>query len=116
MQTLPDLTSAITRFRSGHQLGPDPLAALYPERRRAWSLFTPQLSDGEIESLRAYLFAYDTLPLAPSDPPVLARNYIAGEWRAAAAPERATPPRPPPRPRPTPAGPRPPPHPPTRPS
>src|SRR5713226_4322670 len=90
MHTLPDLTIAITRFRSGQQLGPDPLASLYPERRRAWSLFTPQLSDGEIESLRAYLFAYDALPFAPSDPPVLARNYIAAEWRAPAAQEHVT--------------------------
>ncbi|MEB3298415.1 MAG: aldehyde dehydrogenase family protein [Candidatus Sericytochromatia bacterium] len=59
-------------------LGLDPLAARYGQRRKAWDLFTPQLSDAEIEALRGYLFP--ALPERPGDEPVKVQNLINGSW------------------------------------
>lgn len=64
--------------------GKDPFATVFESRRAAYSLFTPQMSDAEIEKLRPYIFSYDRLPEKPGDKPVDALNLIAGEWRAAA--------------------------------
>ncbi|MBM3260509.1 MAG: aldehyde dehydrogenase family protein [Candidatus Sericytochromatia bacterium] len=61
-----------------HGLGRDPLAGLYAARRAAWDLFTPQLSDAEIEGLRQYLFP--ELPERPGDAPVVVQNLIDGVW------------------------------------
>ncbi|HEY9854473.1 MAG TPA: hypothetical protein V6D05_01960, partial [Stenomitos sp.] len=77
---LPSLAEAIRAFNLGSQLGVDPLARLYPDRRAAWSLFSVGLRDAELEALRLYLFP-TPLPSTPDDPAVVTRNFIAGEWR-----------------------------------
>jgi acyl-CoA reductase-like NAD-dependent aldehyde dehydrogenase len=83
MDLIPALSPRIDAFRRRDQLGPDPVAALWEERRAGWSLFALGLSDREIEALRSYIFAYERLPDAPADEPVPSYNFIAGEWRAA---------------------------------
>jgi acyl-CoA reductase-like NAD-dependent aldehyde dehydrogenase len=77
------LTRDIEAFNAEGQVGLDPLAALFPGRREAWSLFAPRLSDEEIEALRGYVFCYESLPERPGDAPVAVRNLIGGEWREA---------------------------------
>jgi acyl-CoA reductase-like NAD-dependent aldehyde dehydrogenase len=79
----------IQEFNSRGGLGKDPLSALYRERRKAWSLFAPNLSDADCEVLRPYLFGYGKLPRAPKDPAPRCHNFIAGEWRAPASGEYA---------------------------
>src|SRR5256885_6234972 len=80
------LRSAIRAFNEKGQLGPDPLAARYADRRAAFSLFARQMSDADIETLRPYLFCYPEKGIAqkPGDAKkVVVRNFIAGEWRLA---------------------------------
>ncbi len=84
MLDLNTLRSEIAAFNARGQTGPDPVARLYRERRKQWSLFTPRLSDEEIEALRPYIFCYERLPETPDDKPVPLRNFIGGEWRPAA--------------------------------
>src|SRR5580658_5694938 len=60
--------------------GQDPVAAIYPERRAAFSLFSKNLSDDECEAVRPYLFGRK-IPVAPGDPPVPCLNLIEGEWK-----------------------------------
>ena len=72
----------IAAFRARNQAGADPLAALYSERRKGWSLFSKNLSDAEMEALRPYVFCYDKIPSKPGDAPISIANFIAGEWRA----------------------------------
>jgi acyl-CoA reductase-like NAD-dependent aldehyde dehydrogenase len=60
--------------------GPDPVAALHPTRRAAYSLFTRQMSDAECEALRPYLFGRP-LPRRAGDSPVTCLNLVAGEWK-----------------------------------
>lgn len=81
MLDLTSLSKSIEEFRRRGQLGPDPLAALYRDRRSEWSLYAPLLSDAEMEALRSYIFCYTSLPETPTDPPVQTRNLIAGEWK-----------------------------------
>ncbi|MBS2024091.1 MAG: aldehyde dehydrogenase family protein, partial [Deltaproteobacteria bacterium] len=92
------LTQAIHDFNQRGQLGPDPLGARYQERRAAWSLFSPQMSEADIEGLRAYLFPYATtrgdasaaaIPTKAGERPIEIRNFIAGEWRAPKSGEHA---------------------------
>ena len=83
MLNLESLTRAIEEFNRRGQTGPDPLAALYRDRRSQWSLFAPLLSDAEMEALRPYIFAYARLPETPQDPPVRVHNLVNGEWRTA---------------------------------
>ena len=45
---LDQLKEAVRSFNANGQLGRDPLAALYAERRQAWSLFSIGLRDEEI--------------------------------------------------------------------
>lgn len=78
---LAALGSAVAAFKAAGQLGQDPVAKLYGDRRKAWSLFAGGLRDEEMEALRAYLFPYDTLPEAPGDKPIPAWNLINGEWK-----------------------------------
>ncbi len=59
--------------------GKDPVAALYGERRAAYSLFTRQLSDKACEGLRSYLFGRP-IPHKPGDAPIYALNLVNGEW------------------------------------
>lgn len=78
---IPSLEAAIQAFNQRGQLGADPLAAAYAERRKAWSLFSVGLRDAELEALRGYIFPYAKLPQGPSDAPVAAYNLVAGEWK-----------------------------------
>jgi hypothetical protein len=84
MDFISRIGADLTAFRQRGGLGPDPIAAVYTERRAAWSLFARCMSDAAIEALRPYIFAYDQLPETPDDQPVPSYNFIAGEWRAAA--------------------------------
>src|SRR5690606_35395669 len=84
MLDLKTLRGETEAFNARGQTGPDPVARLYRERRKQWSLFTPRLSDEEIEALRPYIFCYDKLPETPDDQPIPLRNFIGGEWRPAA--------------------------------
>ena len=81
------LAAEIHSFNERGQLGADPLAARYAERRAGYTLFARQLSDADIEALRPYLFCYTELPPRSK---VTVRNFIAGEWRAPASGEHAT--------------------------
>ena len=77
------LKEEIAAFNKRGQLGKDPLGALYDERRKAYSLFSQNLSDAEMESIRSYVFCYQRLPRAVGDAgaPKIS-NFIDGEWRA----------------------------------
>jgi acyl-CoA reductase-like NAD-dependent aldehyde dehydrogenase len=77
------LAEAAKRFQSesiDERGGRDPVAALYAERRAAFSLFSLQLSDAECEALRPYIFTRP-IPRKPGDAPVPCLNLVAGEWR-----------------------------------
>ncbi|MGD0674648.1 MAG: aldehyde dehydrogenase family protein [Polyangiaceae bacterium] len=77
------LAEAAERFLRegiGEHGGPDPLAALYPQRRAAYSLFSLQLNDVQCESLRPYLFGR-RLPRRVGDPPVTCLNLVEGAWQ-----------------------------------
>src|SRR5256885_14093572 len=87
------LKSALRSFNERGQLGPDPLAARYAERRAGYSLFSRMLSDADIEALRPYLFCYTELPPRRK---LTIRNFIGGEWRGAPPRAHGPPPRPPP--------------------
>jgi acyl-CoA reductase-like NAD-dependent aldehyde dehydrogenase len=76
-------------FDEAGGLGPDPVAAAYPQRRQAWGLFAKNLSDEECEALRPYLFGYGRLPRRPGDAAPRFHNFVAGEWRAPAKGEYA---------------------------
>jgi acyl-CoA reductase-like NAD-dependent aldehyde dehydrogenase len=80
------LKTEIRSFNERGQLGADPLAARYVERRAGYSLFARQMSEADIEALRPYLFCYTELPPRKK---VVVRNFIAGEWRAPASGEHA---------------------------
>jgi aldehyde dehydrogenase (NAD+) len=59
--------------------GRDPVAALYPERRAAYSLFSLGLTDADCEALRPYLFGRP-IPHKEGDEPVTCLNLVDGEW------------------------------------
>src|SRR5580693_925323 len=83
--SLARLSEAARHFATeeiDEQGGPDPVAALYPERRASYSLFSLQLGDAHCEALRPYLFGR-AIPRRPGDPPVTCLNLIEGEWRTA---------------------------------
>src|SRR5438552_3055868 len=85
------LQADIRAFNDRGQVGPDPLAARYAERRAGYSLFARQIAEQDIEALRPYLFCYGRhgIPRKPGDPKTTVRNYIAGEWRPPASGEHA---------------------------
>jgi acyl-CoA reductase-like NAD-dependent aldehyde dehydrogenase len=79
------LSAAAQRFASdstGERGGQDPIAALYPERRAGYSLFSLELSDEDCEALRPYLFGH-IIPDRPGQTPPTCLNLVEGEWRAA---------------------------------
>lgn len=78
---LPALRASVRAFNDAGQLGADPLAALYAERRAAWGLFSIGLRDEEMEALRDYVFPYRELPATPDAAPVPAYNLINGQWK-----------------------------------
>jgi acyl-CoA reductase-like NAD-dependent aldehyde dehydrogenase len=80
------LKADLKAFNERGQLGPDPLAARYAERRAGYSLFARMMPDADIEALRPYIFCYRSLP---SKEKVTVRNFVAGEWRAPASGEHA---------------------------
>jgi acyl-CoA reductase-like NAD-dependent aldehyde dehydrogenase len=80
------LRDAATRFLAeaiDERGGRDPVAALYTERRAAYSLFSLQLSDAECEALRPYLFGRP-VPRRTGDKPLVCLNLVEGEWRRTA--------------------------------
>ncbi|MEB3285537.1 MAG: aldehyde dehydrogenase family protein [Candidatus Sericytochromatia bacterium] len=78
---LSALRNAIDAFWKNDQLGQDPLAAAYEDRRKRWNLFSLGLRDEEMEALRKYIFPYRELPNTPSAKPVPAYNLVNGEWK-----------------------------------
>ena len=71
-------------------MGTDPLAAVYAERRKQYSLFSNLLSDKDLEALRPYLFCHGgNIPQRLGDKPVRVTNLIAGEWSLPARGEMA---------------------------
>jgi acyl-CoA reductase-like NAD-dependent aldehyde dehydrogenase len=80
--SLESIGPQLTQFNANGGLGPDPLARLYPERRRAYSLFSANISDGEAEALRPYLFGYAPLPRKEGDRAPSCHNLIDGVWCA----------------------------------
>lgn len=84
------LRKAIEAFNARGQLGEDPLAKLYPERRAAYSLFSRGFSPAELEALREYVFPWRQFPQAPSDAPVRVHNLVNGVWTAPAKGAYAT--------------------------
>src|SRR2546428_13192938 len=94
------LQADIRAFNERGQLGPDPLAARYAERRAAHSLFARQMAEQDIQALRPYLLCYaqHRIPKKPREPKATGPDYIAGEWRPPASgrhPEMAPPAAPP---------------------
>ena len=63
--------------------GKDPVAALFTERRAAYSLFSLNLSDADCEALRPYLFGRP-IPRKAGDKPVTCLNLVDGEWKRTA--------------------------------
>ncbi|HRK02872.1 MAG TPA: aldehyde dehydrogenase family protein, partial [Oligoflexia bacterium] len=78
----------IDTFVRAGGLGKDPFAQVFEARRKAFSLFSQQLHDAEIEKMRRYIFNYDRLPTKPGDTPAKTPNLIAGEWVMAAKNEK----------------------------
>ena len=88
--SFPKLTAAISAFNAAGQLGPDPLAGVYAERRKQYSLFSNLLSDQDLEALRPYLFCHGgTIAQRPQDKPTRVGNLIAGAWSLPAKGEMA---------------------------
>ncbi|MGZ6135155.1 MAG: aldehyde dehydrogenase family protein, partial [Myxococcaceae bacterium] len=79
----------IQAFNARGQLGKDPVAACFAERRKAHGLFTNLLTDRELDLLKPYLFCWRDLPQRSSDAPVRVTNFIDGEWRLPARGEMA---------------------------
>ncbi len=83
------LSKAVQEFNAGGQLGADPVAARYAERRAAYSYFSRQMSDADCEALRPYLFCWPEgrvgkgIAQKPGDHVTSVRNFIGGQWRAA---------------------------------
>jgi acyl-CoA reductase-like NAD-dependent aldehyde dehydrogenase len=80
--SLESIGPKLTELNAKGGLGLDPLARLYPERRKAYNLFSPNLSDAEAEILRPYLFGYAPLPRKAGDPAPRCHNLIDGIWCA----------------------------------
>jgi acyl-CoA reductase-like NAD-dependent aldehyde dehydrogenase len=87
---LGPLQEAIARFNTNGQLGEDPLARLYPERRAEWSLFSRGFSPDELHALRPYVFPWTRLPQSSADEPVRVHNLVNGVWAGPASNEYAT--------------------------
>ena len=89
LSAFPRLAEEIQAFNARGQLGKDPVAACFAERRKAHGLFTNLLTDRELEVLKSYLFCWRELPQRSSDTPVRVTNFIDGEWRLPAKGEMA---------------------------
>lgn len=89
LSAFPRLAEEIQAFNAGGQVGKDPVAQYFAERRKAHGLFTNLLTDRELELLKPYLFCWRDLPQRSSDTPVRVTNFIDGEWRLPARGEMA---------------------------
>ena len=89
LAAFPRLAEEIQAFNARGQLGKDPIAQYFAERRKSHGLFTNLLTDKELELLKPYLFCYRELPQRGSDAPVKVTNFIDGEWRLPAKGELA---------------------------
>jgi len=89
LSAFPRLAEEIQAFNARGQVGKDPVAQYFAERRKAHGLFTNLLTDKELELLKPYLFCYRELPQRSSDAPVRVTNFIDGEWRLPAKGELA---------------------------
>src|SRR5499427_9629015 len=89
LAAFPRLAEEIQAFNARGQLGKDPIAQYFAERRKSHGLFTNLLTDRELELLKPYLFCYRELPQRGSDAPVKVTNFIDGEWRLPAKGEMA---------------------------
>jgi alpha-ketoglutaric semialdehyde dehydrogenase len=89
LAAFPRLAEEIQAFNARGQLGKDPVAQFFAERRKTHGLFTNLLTDKELELLKPYLFCYRDLPQRGSDAPVRVTNFIDGEWRLPAKGEMA---------------------------
>ncbi|HEY3587287.1 MAG TPA: aldehyde dehydrogenase family protein, partial [Myxococcaceae bacterium] len=89
LAAFPRLAEEIQAFNARGQVGKDPVAQYFAERRKAHGLFTNLLTDKELELLKPYLFCYRDLPQRSSDAPVRVTNFIDGEWRLPAKGELA---------------------------
>lgn len=89
LAAFPRLSEEIQAFNARGQVGKDPVAAYFAERRKAHGLFTNLLTDRELELLKPYLFCWRELPQRSSDTPVRVTNFIDGEWRLPAKGEMA---------------------------
>jgi acyl-CoA reductase-like NAD-dependent aldehyde dehydrogenase len=89
LAAFPRLAEELQAFNARGQLGKDPVAQYFAERRKSHGLFTNLLTDKELELLRPYLFCYRELPQRGSDAPVKVTNFIDGEWRLPAKGEMA---------------------------
>src|ERR1043166_2636401 len=87
MQTRDSMFSLVNEFAGKGGMGPDPLAVIYAERRKQWSLFSPLISEADIETLRPYIFYYQDLPEKSDDKPITSLNFIDGQWQPAASGE-----------------------------
>src|SRR4051812_8279912 len=86
----PALAEALRAFQANGQVGQDPVAALYPERRKRHSLFSNLLTDAEMEGLRSYVFGYGKIPQKPDDAVPRVLNLVNGQWTLPAKGEFAT--------------------------
>ncbi len=84
------LREAIATFNANGQLGEDPVAKFYAERRGAYSLFSRGLNPAELEALKEYVFPWRTLPQKPGDAPVRVHNLVNGVWTAPSTGRYAT--------------------------
>ncbi len=82
------LSPKLREFAERGGLGPDPVAALYGERRRAHGLFVRHMTDADCEALRPYLFP-QKLPRRAGETAPRVHNFVDGEWRAPARGEYA---------------------------
>jgi acyl-CoA reductase-like NAD-dependent aldehyde dehydrogenase len=89
LAAFPRLAEEIQAFNARGQLGKDPVAQFFAERRKTHGLFTNLLTDKELELVKPYLFCYRDLPQRGSDAPVRVTNFIDGEWRLPAKGEMA---------------------------
>ncbi len=89
LSNFPSLAADIRAFNERGQLGKDPVAAFYGERRKSYSLFKNLLTDKEMEALRPYLFGDRPIPRTAADKPLVINNLVNGEWLAPVKGERA---------------------------
>ncbi|MFM2153529.1 MAG: hypothetical protein RL199_1964, partial [Pseudomonadota bacterium] len=87
---IDQLRASVAAFNAAGQLGDDPLARLYGERRAAFSLFSRGFNAAELEVLGDYVFPWRKLPETPADAPIRVHNLVNGVWKAPSSGEYVT--------------------------